>query len=150
MKSYTEFLDEGAKLEKGVLPSELDFNVDPRDISKDKGLSGKVTAYFSKPLKLKVKKLIKIAGAAGEEKTRMSNKTTQGSLLDQIIKKPENFMKVVNPITVGVNKDGCAYIMDGNHRLGFAKRHGLKHLKAVVKYYDGGEDAKGDFAPKKL
>lgn len=150
MKSYSDFLDEAAKLEKGPLPTELDFNINPRDVSKDKGLDGKVTAYFSKPLKIKVKKLLKIPGGAGEEKDRLSSKTTQGSLLDQIIKKPKNFTKVVHPITIGVNKDGMAYIMDGNHRLGFAKRHGLDYLKAVVKYYEGGEDAKGPFSPKKL
>ena len=61
-----------------------------------------------------------------------------------------NFTKVINPITVGVNKQGDAYIMDGNHRLGFAKRHNLDHLKVIVKYYEGGEEAKGKFSPKKL
>lgn len=150
MKSYSAFLDEGAKLKKGTLPPELDFNIDPRDISKEKGLDGAVTAYFSKPLKIKVKKLLKLKGGAGEEKTRLSNKTPQGSLLDQIIKKPKNFTEVIHPITVGVNKDGVAYIMDGNHRLGYAKRHSLKHLKVVVKYYEGGEEAKGPFSPEKL
>ena len=109
-----------------------------------------VTAYFSKPLKIKVKKLLKLPGGAGEEKTRLSSDTVQGSLLDQAIKRPKNFTKVINPITVGVNKDGKAYIMDGNHRLGFAYRHDLKYLKAVVKYYDGGEEADGPFSPKKL
>ena len=150
MKSYAEFLDEGAKLEKGELPSHLDFTVNQKDKSKVEGLTGKITAYISKPIKIKVKKLIKIPGAAGEEKTRISNKTPEGSLLDQIIKKPNNFTEVINPITIGVNKDGTAYIMDGNHRLGYAKRHGLPHLKAVVKYYNGSEDAKGPFSPKKL
>lgn len=150
MKSFSDYFAEEAELKHGELPPELDFNIDPRDVSKSKGLDGKVTAYFSKPLKLKVKKLLKIPGAAGEEKDRLSNKTVQGSMLDQIIKKPENFTKVINPITVGINKDGTAYIMDGNHRLGFAKRHGLKRIKAVVKYYEGGEEAKGPFSPGKL
>jgi hypothetical protein len=150
MKSYSQFLEEDVKLEKGELPQELDFNINPRDITADKGLSGKVTAHISSPIKIKIEKLLKIPGAAGEEKDRLSAKTAQGSLLDQIIKKPKNFTKVVHPITIGVNKDGKAYIMDGNHRLGFAKRHNLDYLKAVVKYYEGGEDAKGPFSPKKL
>jgi hypothetical protein len=150
MKSYNEFLDEGAKLEKGDLPQDLNFNVSQKDKSKVEGLAGNTTAYISKPIKIKVKKLLKAPGAAGEDKFRLSGNTVEGSLLDQIIKKPKNFTKVIHPITVGVNSKGDAYIMDGNHRLGFAKRHGLSYLKAVVKYYGGGEDCKGPFSPHKL
>jgi hypothetical protein len=150
MESFSEYLEEKCKLVKGNIPPNLDFKISKKDDSKSKGLVGEVTAHFSKPIKLPVKKLIKIPGADGEERNRTHTNTPQAELLIRVIKKPHDFHNVVNPITIGVDKEGKAFIMDGNHRIGFAYNHGVKWLKAVVKYYNGGENTKGKFSPKNI
>ena len=48
-----------------------------------------------------------------------------------------------NAILIGVNHKGRPHVLEGNHRLAHAIRHGHEKIHAEVRYYNGGEDVKG-------
>lgn len=114
-----------------------------------KGLVGDSTARTTKPVKLSVDSIKNARGSNEEHEYRHTNdsKTRQ---LEKDIGDPSNFDTQNNPIEVRVNHKGEPFIHNGNHRLEYAKRHGITHIHANIQYHAGGENADGPLHPKKL
>lgn len=107
-------------------------------------IGGAVTGYtgvFDFPAKA----LESIPGSVGEK--RVANETRYEALLKKI--KAEGF-KRESPILVGVNFKGEPYIIEGNTRAAVARAMGVESIPAEVKYYAGGEQAKGPLSPDVL
>lgn len=51
------------------------------------------------------------------------------------------------PILVGVNHYGLAYILEGNTRVAVARHLGIESLNTEVRWFNGGEDAPGRYTP---
>jgi hypothetical protein len=111
------------------------------------GLRGGTTGYFSKNLRLPVAVLHHLPGAMGEEKFRDDPKKPKAANVEKQIGHPSKFDSEKHPIMVGVNHKGHAYVMEGNHRLAYAKRHKISHIHTELKYYNGGEDVKDGTLP---
>lgn len=111
------------------------------DTSLGKGFSGAVTGYFNKPLNLPVQHLSKLPGAMGEEQYRGSTTNQKMKNLESEIGSPDNFDSKKYPIFVAVNHMGHAYVMEGNHRLEYARKNGISHIHTEVRYFNGGETA---------
>jgi hypothetical protein len=116
--------------------------------SRRKGLHGGTTGYFTKTLHLPVSHLSSLEGANGEHEFRHSGPKQE--MVANQIGHPSNFNSKDHPIMVGINHKGVPYVMEGNHRLAYAKKHGISHIHAEVKYYNGGEDHEGPYSPKSL
>lgn len=113
-----------------------------------KGMTGSITGYYNKPVHIPVKHIQNLPGATGEEKFRDTG--TKQKSLEKEVGHPDNFDTKKHPIFIGVNHLGHGYVMEGNHRLAYAKKHGISHIHAEVRYYNGGEDAEGPLHPDKL
>ena len=106
-----------------------------------KGITGAVTGYFNKPMNLPVQYLSKLPGAMGEEQYRGSTTNQKMKNLESDIGSPDNFDSKKHPIFVAVNHMGHAYVMEGNHRLEYARKNGISHIHTEVRYFNGGETA---------
>jgi hypothetical protein len=131
----------------------LKYKQEAADADMRKGRSGHrgaTTGYFNKNLHLPVSKLHKLRGAMGEHKFR--HEGPKAERLAKEIGHPKNFNSKDHPIMIGVNHHGEPHVMEGNHRLAYAHKHGISHIHAEVKYYNGGEDHPhlGDFHPHEL
>lgn len=115
-----------------------------------KGFSGSVTGYFNKPLNLPVSYLSNLPGAEGEEDYRMNSNNPKMKYLEDEIGQPSNFDSKKHPIFVAVNHMGHAYVMEGNHRLEYARKNGISHIHAEVRYFNGGEDVNKQMHPDKI
>lgn len=115
-----------------------------------KGFSGSVTGYFSKPLELPVEHLKNLPGIYSEHKFREDASGQKAKNLESDIGTPTNFDTKSHPIFITVNHRGEPYVSEGNHRLGYAVRHGIKKIHAEVRYFNGGENVKNNFHPDKL
>lgn len=104
----------------------------------NKGIIGSVTGSFNKPVKLPVDFLKNIPGHRGEHAFR-ENPTSEKSKEIEQKASVDGFNTEKHPIYVTVNHRGIPYINEGNHRLGYAIRHGLKTIHANVEYFNGGE-----------
>ena len=120
----------------------------PSESAASRGISGSTTGYFNKNLKLPTSYLGKLPGAMGEEKFR--SKSSKLENLEKEVGHPDNFKSEEHPILVGVNHKGHAHIVEGNHRVAYAQKHGIPHVHAEVKYYNGGEEVKGEHHPDKM
>jgi hypothetical protein len=114
-------------------------------ITRHKGLRGAVTGYYKSPIRLRVDKIKDIPGSMGEEEFR--NSSPKMKALEDDIGHPSKFDSKKNPIMIGVNHLGNPYVMEGNHRLAYAAKHGIEHIHTEVKYYNGGETRQKGFHP---
>ncbi len=55
-----------------------------------------------------------------------------------------------NRIVIAVNHRGDPYVLEGNTRIAVARELGIPNVKAEVRYWNGGEDAEGPFAPQNV
>ena len=113
-------------------------------------ITGSTTAWSDKPFRLPVSKLKNIRGASGEEKWRNDPKSSKYQSLEKEVGEPSNFSSDEHPITLHIDHRGVPYVGEGNHRLAYAARHGISHIHARVKYFNGGEQADGKFSPEKI
>ena len=120
------------------------------DSSLAKGITGSVTGYYSKKLLLPVDHIKGTPGAMGEESFVNSPDNKKMADLKSEIGSPHQFNSKQNPIFIAVNHKGDAYTMEGNHRLAYAANHGISHIHAEVRYFNGGEDVDGPMHPSKL
>jgi hypothetical protein len=112
------------------------------------GLRGATTGWFDKNLHLPVSSLKDLPGAMGEHKFRNDATSSKSEQLTKDVGHPKNFQKNGDhPIMIGVNHRGEAHVMEGNHRLAYAKRHKISHIHTELKYYNGGEDVKDGTLP---
>jgi len=51
---------------------------------------------------------------------------------------------------INVDSEGKAFVNEGNHRIMAAKALGWTHVPIEVRYFSGGEQAKGGFTPEML
>lgn len=110
-----------------------------------KGYNGATTGYFTGRLKIPVHHIKNMPGARGEHKFR--NNDLKLMALEKEVGHPSNFDSKKHPILIGVNHKGESSILEGNHRLAYAHKHKISHIHAEVRYYNGGEEAKGNFHP---
>jgi hypothetical protein len=120
-----------------------------------KGITRDATASFRKgrdttSLNLPVEHLSKLRGAMDEHETRDDESTYKNEKLNKQIGDPSNFDSEKYPISISVNHKGEGFVMEGNHRLAYAKRHGISHIHARVDYRNGGEEVEGHMHPSKL
>jgi len=114
---------------------------------RSKGLGGSVTGYMDEPEMLPVKRLVGMAGAQGER--RAAGDLQFDDLMERV--KRDGFdQQGGNAILIGVNHKGKAYILEGNTRLAVAQEMGIPYIRAEVRYFNGGEEAGGDFAPERI
>ena len=104
----------------------------------NKGIIGSVTGSFNKPVKLPVDFLKNVPGHRGEHAFREDPTSEKSKEIEQKAS-VSGFNTEKHPIYVTVNHRGIPYINEGNHRLGYAIRHGLKSIHANVEYFNGGE-----------
>lgn len=113
-----------------------------------KGIMGAVTGYFDEYHVLNPKKLRIIPGLNGEDAFR---EVPNSKGIDKTIGDPSNFDTSRAPILIGVNHLGQAWVMEGNHRLGFAIRNNIPKIHAEIRYYNGGERvSNGILHPSKI
>jgi hypothetical protein len=113
--------------------------------SQDHPVTGAVTGYLRKPIELDPQKLANIPGARGER--RVPGEAQYDRLRPSV---EEHGLYPDSPILVGVNHLGEPYIIEGNTRAAVARDLGLRALPAEVRYFAGGEQAGGRFAPELL
>lgn len=115
-------------------------------------LSGSQTAFLGidkdKPLYLDVDFVSQLKGA-NDEVIGPSN-TKYIELKESVEKEGFKPDQKGNTILIGVNHKGQAFIMEGNNRVAVAKEYGVPSIKAEVKYFNGGEDAGGEFSPENI
>ena len=120
--------------------------------SAKKLLSGSQTAFLGidkdKPLYLDVDFVSQLKGA-NDEVIGPSN-TKYIELKESVEKEGFKPDQKGNTILIGVNHKGQAFIMEGNNRVAVAKEYGVPSIKAEVKYFNGGEDAGGEFSPENI
>jgi hypothetical protein len=114
-----------------------------------KGVMTSQTARFNL-VNLPVSDLYTLPGANQEQQRREDTTTGKNIRLEAEIGIPSNFDTKKHPIHVLVNHKGEAYISEGNHRLAYAKRHGIKNVFAKIDYVAGGERANGPMSPDKV
>jgi hypothetical protein len=107
-----------------------------------KGYNGKTTGYFTHTLKLPTKVVKDVPGAQNEHHYRDDHSSHKHRELDKSVKE-HGFDTSKHPILIGVNHRGHPHVLEGNHRLAHAVKHGHEHIHAEVRYWNGGEDEKG-------
>jgi hypothetical protein len=115
-----------------------------------KGITGAQTGYFKGLVKLPTSAVHKIPGANGEEAYRGDNSSDKNKNLEKTIGDPSKFDMKKHPALIAVNHKGEAHVMEGNHRIAYAQRHGISHIHTEVRYWNGGEDVKGNMHPDKV
>lgn len=133
------------RAEEGMKNHKLD-----RQSIDGKGLQGSTTGYFTHHLKLPVHELKHVPGAMGEEEHRDNFNSHKHKELTKSVEK-HGFDTSKHPILIGINHHGKPHVLEGNHRLAHAIKHGHEHIHAHVQYYNGGEEVKGQgFHPAQL
>ena len=102
-----------------------------------RGITGAVTGYFDRKVKLPTSSLSGLRGARGEESYRTDS--AKMSDLEKEIGHPSKFDSEKHPVSIGINHRGEAHVVEGNHRIAYAAKHGIPHVHAEVRYYNGGE-----------
>jgi hypothetical protein len=150
MKTFIQFIEEAKFRRDNPGGSWLEYKQKNAEehYDKKKGLHGGTTGWFTHNLNLPVSHLSSVEGLMGEHKFRDSG--PKQDRLSAEIGNPSNFNSKDHPIMVGINHRGVPFVMEGNHRLAYAKKHGITHIHAEVKYYNGGEDREGAYSPKSL
>lgn len=120
------------------------------DNSLGKGFSGSVTGYFTKHVVIPVSHIKNTPGAMGEENYVNTPSNKKMDTLKSEIGSPDKFDSKSHPIFIAVNHKGDAYTMEGNHRLAYAAQHGIDHIHAEVRYFNGGETVQGKYHPSTL
>lgn len=115
-----------------------------------KKLTGSITAWMgsSKPMLLPVDALKTIPGARGER--RRPGEYQFDHLMKQVKYDPYGFNNRQDPILIGVNHDGDAYVIEGNTRIAVAAALDVKYIFAEIRYWNGGEDVDGPWSPKRV
>lgn len=110
-----------------------------------KGLRGTQTAWagYDKPLMLPVSDLATLGGVNDE--VRLPGDPQFDWLLPRVEK--DGYTNE-DPVMVFVNHHGRAYINEGNTRIAVAKQLGVDRIKTWVAWYNGGEQAAGDWTPE--
>lgn len=96
--------------------------------------TGKITKLVDAPIKW----LLTLPGLRGEHKV-LHEDMSKVQKLSKLVVKPE--FEKENPIEIGVQHDGKAYVDDGNHRIRACKVAGKETYKTNIVFYGGGEDA---------
>lgn len=120
----------------------------PGESASSRGITGSTTGYFNKYPKLPTHVLKHVVGAMGEENFR--DHSSKLERLEKTIGHPSKFNSKEHPILIGVNHKGHPHIIEGNHRVAYANKHGISHVHSEVKYFNGGEAVKGNFHPDKV
>jgi hypothetical protein len=123
-----------------------------REGARGKGLDGAITARYTHgdgTVKLRVATIHKIRGANDEHKIRND---PDGHLknLEKQIGNPSNFNSKENPIHIQVNHRGEPIALEGNHRLAYAHKHGIRYVHAELQYVNGGEKKYGILHPHEV
>lgn len=152
MFSFKEFMLEsvqfkidnpgGEWLDKHQNRAESDMQSSSKNSLGKTGLVGKTTGYFTSTLKLPTKHLKTIPGAMGEHEYRDKFDSHKHRELNKSVAE-HGFDTKEHPILIGINHKGKPHVLEGNHRLAHAVKHGHEHTHAEVKYYNGGETIKG-------
>lgn len=121
-----------------------------RDTFRSTGLHGSVTGAFKKHPHIPVDHIKDLPGAMGEHKHKHLSSSGKMKDLEKEVGHPSKFDSKKHPIFIGVNHRGHGHVLEGNHRLEYARKHGISHIHAEVRYFNGGERAKGKLHPKKL
>lgn len=137
----------GSWLQRKQSEADEKYNPDGK-MAFHKGITGSITGYFTKYPKLPTSYLSRLPGAMGEEKFRDSSDKLER--LEKEVGDPSKFDTDEHPIMVGVNHRGEAYITEGNHRVAYAAKHGIPHVRTEVKYFNGGEEVHGPHHPDKI
>lgn len=109
-------------------------------------VSGPITGHFDEPHILNPQKLRSIPGLNGEHQWREDPNSSKALKLNH----PSEFDTSKKPILIGVNHKGEHFVMEGNHRLGYAIRNKLPHIHAMIQYHNGGEEVDGPLHPSKI
>jgi hypothetical protein len=116
------------------------------NFSRFKGIRGSVTGTIR--TKLPVSMLKDFPGARNEEEYRHPGRDKYDRLANDVKERGwDHEENKNNPVLIGVNHFGHAYTMEGNHRIAYASRNGIKHIHAEVRYWNGGEDKEGPMHP---
>lgn len=151
MKSFSQFMEQSIPFRRDNpggdwLKSKQKWANE--DYRKYKGLNGSVTGYFTQLLHLPTDYLNSLPGARGEDEFR--HRGPKQDMVSREIGHPSNFNSKDNPIMLGINHRGEAFVIEGNHRTAYARRNGIPHVHAEVRYYNGGEDVEGLHSPRSL
>ena len=138
----------GGWLERAKDRAEERMKNSSRETASSRGITGSTTGYFNKNLRLPTSYLRRLPGAMGEERYRAAGSKLKR--LEDEVGHPDNFNSKDHPILIGVNQEGQAHIVEGNHRVAYADKHGISHVHAEVKYFNGGEEVEGNHHPDKM
>lgn len=148
MLSFLNFINEGFRSD---IPNEewLKHKQEDaqRNYSRTKGITGTVTGYFDHYHTLNPNIVRNIPGLNGEHAFR---ENPHSKRIDDTIGHPSNFDSRNHPILIGVNHHGAPYVIEGNHRLGYAVRNKIPVIHADIRYFNGGERANGPLHPSKI
>ena len=113
--------------------------------SAKKLLTNATTGSFRKPVVLPTSILRDLPGANDEH--LIANNPKLPPLIDSISK---HGFDADNPILVGVNQRGEAYILEGNNRVRAAAETGVAEIPVEIRYFNGGERESGILSPEKV
>lgn len=151
MKSFREFVVESAPAFRVDNPGGEWLEYEQERAAKRKNMiGGSTTGWFKQNLRLPVEALANVPGYYDEHLIRRDISNPKYQRLEKDVEDPTNFDTKNNPIMIGVNHHGQPFVMEGNHRLGYALNNGISHIDAEVKYYNGGEAVEGPFHPSKV
>lgn len=154
MQSFITFIEESTEvkfrrnnpggdwLKKHQQNAEITMKTSSKNTTTGNGLDGKITGYFTHTLELPTKHLKNIPGANGEHEYRDNFSSSKHTELSNSVAE-HGFNSKKHAILIGVNHRGKPYILEGNHRLAHAIKHGHENIHADVRYFNGGEDVKG-------
>lgn len=122
------------------------------------GTRGPVTAYTApignvggtEAVMLPVKDVASLPGSMGEKPAKGQRKYDE--MIKSVGNKEYSFEKLLsdNPIRIGINHLGDAYIDEGNNRAFIANEIGLSRVPAVVSWYNGGENVSTKWSPQSV
>lgn len=110
-----------------------------------KGLSGSVTAYSRQKFMISLDDLRALKGANDE--VRVEGDVKYDELSKSVKREGWDPDQKGNAVVVGVNHKGEAFILEGNTRVAVAADEGVEMLRAEVRWFNGGEQAQGNWTP---
>ncbi len=113
-----------------------------------KMLTGAITAFTEKPVKLPLSLFKHIKGA--EDEDRKDGDPQFDALLSSVKHGWDYEDNKKYPVLIGVNHLGVAYLLEGNTRVAVANKIGLKDIYAEIRWFNGGEAHDGMFNPGKM
>lgn len=117
--------------------------------SLSKGFIGSVTASTRKPVFLPLRDIVGMRGAMDERPQPGTAKYDQ--LKERVALEGWDPDQNGNAIIIAVNHLGQAYLLEGNHRVDIANQNDVEHIKAEVRYWNGGEDVEiSKWSPDRL